>query len=107
MNRDYQAVTCDYRRVNEVGTPVSTHAFADEPIACGIMFTYEALCNLRFYDAEFKMREGHELLNRFAERYRVCHLPFALYRYRMHEANRTKDPVALEMYDALLHRNQK
>jgi hypothetical protein len=88
--------------VDEVGTPISTHRFADDPIACGVMFTYESLCNLRFYNQEFQMREGHELLRRFSEKYRVCHLPFPLYRYRMHNGNRTHDTGSLEAYDAML-----
>ena len=99
MNRDYQAVTCDYRKVNEVGTPISTHRFVDEPVACGVMFTYESLCNLKFYSEGFKMREGHELLKRFSDRYKICHLPYPLYRYRMHENNRTKDAKEVEKFD--------
>jgi glycosyltransferase involved in cell wall biosynthesis len=102
MNREYQAVTCDYRKVDEVGRPVSTHRFLDDPLACGVMFTYESLCNLRFYNKDFKMREGHELLKRFTEKYKICHLPFSLYRYRIHENNRTKDHATIAEYDALL-----
>lgn len=102
MNADYQAVTCDYRKVNEVGVRISTHRFVEEPIACGVMFTYESLCNLRFYNEQFQMREGHELLQRFAEKYRICHLPFPLYRYRMHETNRTHNGADVAEYDNLL-----
>jgi len=102
MNREYQAVTCDYRKVNEVGTPISTHRFEQEPIACGTMFTYESLCNLQFYNEDFKMREGHELLQRFAARHKIYHLPFPLYRYRVHENNRTNDHEKLATFDARL-----
>ncbi|MDF1844561.1 MAG: glycosyltransferase family A protein [Rubripirellula sp.] len=102
MNRDFQAVTCDYRKVNEVGTPLGTFRFQDEPIACGVMYTYEALCNLNFYNENYKMREGHELLRRFQERYQVSHLPFPLYRYRIHESNRTHNTEVLEKYDSQL-----
>lgn len=107
LNRDVQAVTCDYRKVNDVGTPISTHRFTDEPIACGIMFTYESLCNIGFYNEQFQMREGHELLARFSERYRICHLPFPLYRYRIHDGNRTRDKERLKAYDDLLKRRQE
>ncbi|QEF99634.1 Putative glycosyltransferase EpsH [Stieleria maiorica] len=102
MNRTYQAVTCDYRKVNEVGTPLETLKFQDEPIACGIMYTYEALCNLNFYNEEFKMREGHDLLNRFSEKYCVMHLPFPLYRYRIHDSNRTHNADEVRRYDSQL-----
>lgn len=99
MNREYQAVTCDYKKVCEVGTSISNHKFTDDPIACGVMFTYESLCNLDFYSEEYKMREGHELLKRFQEKYRICHLPFSLYRYRMHESNRTLNATEVAKYD--------
>ncbi|MGB0597100.1 MAG: glycosyltransferase family 2 protein [Rubripirellula sp.] len=102
MNRDFQAVTCDYRKVSEVGTPLETYRFQDEPIACGVMYTYEALCNLNFYNENYKMREGHELLQRFQERYQVSHLPFPLYRYRIHESNRTHNTEVLDKYDSQL-----
>ena len=67
------------------------------------MFTYESLCNLKFYSEGFKMREGHELLKRFSESYQICHLPYPLYRYRMHETNRTKDVKEVEKFDQLLN----
>ena len=102
MNQDYQAVTSDYRKVNEVGRRISTHQFVEEPIACGVMFTYESLCNLRFYSEQFRMREGHDLFQRFQEKYSVCHLPFPLYRYRMHENNRTADGDEVAKYDTML-----
>jgi hypothetical protein len=60
------------------------------------------LCNLRFYNEQFQMREGHELLQRFSEKYRICHLPFPLYRYRMHETNRTHNGADVAEYDNLL-----
>ena len=102
MNKDYQAVTCDYQKVTEVGLPLSTHAFTEAPIACGIMFTYEALCNVGFYNEQFRMREGHELLMRFSQKYKVCHLPFPFYRYRIHQNNRTHDQEHLGEYDQRL-----
>ena len=102
MNREYQAVTCDYKKVDEVGNAIVSQKFVEEPIACGVMFNYEALCNLEFYNEEYAMREGHELLKRFQRRYQICHLPFALYRYRMHEENRTNDKELVEEFDARL-----
>ena len=102
MNRSYQAIACDYRKVNEVGAPISTHSFRDDPIACGIMFTYESLSNLRFYSEQFRMREGHDLLARFTKQYELFHLPMPLYRYRMHENNRTLSAKEVEKYDAML-----
>lgn len=102
LNRTYQAVSCDYSKVNEVGTPIKVCSYQEEPIACGIMFTYESLCDINFYDENFKMREGHDLIERFSNRFKIFHLPVSLYRYRMHEHNRTNNSEELKIYDTLL-----
>ena len=41
---------------------------------CGIMYTYESLANLGFYNEDFKMREGHDLNTRFLDKYKMYHL---------------------------------
>ena len=50
MNRSYQAVACDYNKVNHVGILVENCSAESDPIACGVMFTYESLCEINFYD---------------------------------------------------------
>ena len=60
MNRHYQAVACSYKKVNEVGESMGFYSAKDNPMACGVMFTYESLCNVGFYNEDFEMREGHE-----------------------------------------------
>ena len=102
MNRKYQAVSCDYTKVNEVGTVVETCSSVDNPIACGIMFTYESLCEINFYDENFRMREGHDLINRFLKKYDLFNLPIPLYRYRIHSCNRTHNHEEVLKYDKLL-----
>ncbi len=67
------------------------------------MFTYESLCNVGFYDENFKMREGHNLLQRYKEDgYMLYNLPVPLYKYRIHDANRTKNKKEVEKYDKKL-----
>ena len=90
-NCNYQAVACDYFKVNDEGTILSRHNSEEEFIACGIMFTYESLANLGFYNENFKMREGHELKNRYEEKYQIYNLRMPLYRYRIHSSNRTNN----------------
>lgn len=102
MNRNYQAVACDYNKVNEVGVLVENCSSESDPIACGVMFTYESLCEINFYDDNFKMREGHDLIHRFLKIYRLFHLPMPLYRYRIHNQNRTSNIDQVEKYDNLL-----
>jgi len=101
-NRRYQAIACDYKKVDELGNTIGGYNFEQEPIACGIMFTYESLCSINFYNENFRMREGHDLLNRFSERFKFFHLEMPLYRYRQHGGNRTKNLDEVGRYDKLL-----
>lgn len=101
-NQSYQAVACDYFKVNDVGEVYSRHLASEEPIACGIMFTYESLCAVGSYNENFKMREGHELLKRYKERYNLHNLPLPLYKYRIHDNNRTNNKQEVEKYDEKL-----
>jgi cellulose synthase/poly-beta-1,6-N-acetylglucosamine synthase-like glycosyltransferase len=103
LNRKNQAVACDYREVNNSGDVVDYHISSlENPIACGVMFTYEALCEIGFYDEKFKMREGHDLISRFLNKFKLFYLPVPLYRYRLHGANRTNNIEEVKKYDSLL-----
>jgi len=102
MNREVQASFCDYLKVNAVGNTIGRCDAKKEPIACGIMMTYESLCNINFYNEEYRMREGHELMSRFNERYKSHHVKLPLYRYRIHESNRTHNKDEVKKYDQKL-----
>ena len=102
VSKRKQAVACDYKKVNDYGESLSTYSFKEFPIACGIMFTYESLCNIGYYNEDWKMREGHELLKRFEDKYDVGYLDIPLYRYRMHENNRSSTEEIKE-YDKKLN----
>ena len=97
-----QAVACDYKKVDDCGLPLQRYSFKENPVACGIMFTYESLCNIGYYNEEWKMREGHELLKRFTTKYEVGYLDIPLYRYRMHLSNRSSTEQIKE-YDKKLN----
>ena len=101
---NYQAVACDYFKVDDTNVILSRQNSEEEFIACGVMYTYESLANLDFYNEEFKMREGHELQNRFNKKYKIYHLRMPLYRYRVHSNNRTDDSKNTEKYDKLLNK---
>ena len=98
----YQGVACDYFKVGPTGEVLSRHSSQKEPVACGIMFTYESLCEIGFYDENFKMREGHDLLSRFNKSYKIYNLPVPLYKYRMHENNRTNNTTEVKKDDKKL-----
>ena len=97
--KSYQAVACDYFKVDDVGNVLSRHKWLDEFVACGVMFTYESLSNIGFYNEDFKMREGHELMKRFQDKYNVYNLEVPLYKYRIHDGNRTHNKKTTEIYD--------
>lgn len=102
MNRNYQAIACDYSKVNEVGVLVENCSSKKDPIACAVMFTYESLCDINFYDESYKMREGHDLITRFLKKFQLFHLPMPLYRYRIHSNNRTNNIEEVKKYDEML-----
>jgi glycosyltransferase involved in cell wall biosynthesis len=101
---NYQAIACDYFKVDETGQLISRHLSVDEPIACGIMFTYESLCDIGFYNENFKMREGHELLKRFTQKYKLFNFPIPLYKYRIHSNNRTNNEKEIKKHDRMLEK---
>ena len=90
-NREYQAVAVDYVKVDALENQISKHNVFKEEIACGITFRKECLFDIGLYDTKFKMREGHNLKERFIKKYKIGRLELPLYKYRSHEKNRTKN----------------
>ncbi|MDC0346727.1 glycosyltransferase family 2 protein [Candidatus Pelagibacter sp.] len=101
-NRHYQAVNCDYIKVNENEEILKRYNVRNNYIACGVMFRRECLFDLGLYDENFKMREGHDLLKRFLKKYKLGHLEIPLYKYRDHKTNRTKNKVSVKKYEKIL-----
>lgn len=102
VNHECQAVYCDYLKVNFHGKKIGRFDASKDFIACGIMMDYEALCSINGYNESFKMREGHDLNVRFKENFRVDHLAAPLYRYRIHDSNRTKNKEEVSVYNDML-----
>jgi len=102
MNREYQAVAVDYIKVNNFETVLSKENCLKNEIACGIMYRKECLINIGLYNEKFKMREGHEINQRFKKKFKIGRLELPLYKYRMHEKNRTKNLKRVNYFDKLL-----
>ena len=68
MNREYQAVAVDYIKVDNFETVLSKENCLKNEIACGIMYRKECLINIGLYNEKFKMREGHEINQRFKKK---------------------------------------
>ena len=105
-NREYQAVAVDYVKVDALENQISKHNVFKEEIACGITFRKECLFDIGLYDTKFKMREGHNLKERFIKKYKIGRLELPLYKYRSHEKNRTKNKINLKKYDNMLKLNK-
>ena len=105
-NREYQAVAVDYVKVDALENQISKHNVFKEEIACGITFRKECLFDIGLYDTKFKMREGHNLKERFIKKYKIGRLELPLYKYRSHEKNRTKNKINLKKYDNMLNLNK-
>ncbi len=102
MNRNYQAVAVDYVKVDQFEKMISRENCNKKEIACGIMYRRECLINIGLYNEKFKMREGHEINKRFKKKYQIGRLEFPLYKYRMHNSNRTKNIKKTNYFDKLL-----
>ncbi len=102
LNRHYQAVACDYVKVDRFENIINRFNCFDEEIACGILFRKECLFDIGLYNTEFKMREGHELRKRFEKKYKIGRLEFPFYRYRCHGSNRTNNLSEVAHYDQQL-----
>ena len=107
LGENYQAVASDYFKVDDVGRIITRHSWEEEFIACGVMFTYESLASIGFYDENFRMREGHELMKRFKEKYNVYSLKIPLYKYRIHGENRTNNKKETNQYDKKLEKTNE
>jgi len=106
MNRNHQAVAVDYLLVDVHENVLDRCDGLANEIACGVMFRKECLFEVGLYDPSFKMREGHELRKRFASKFSIGRLEFPLYKYRMHDRNRTLDKEQLKLYDERLAQAQ-
>ncbi|MDB2515433.1 glycosyltransferase family 2 protein [Candidatus Pelagibacter bacterium] len=103
MNREYQAVATDYIKVDDKEKELEKVNCLKEQIACGVMFRKECLFDIGLYNDKFKMREGHELRIRFEEKFKIGRLEFPMYKYRIHNSNRTNTKKKiLKKYDKLI-----
>ena len=107
QNPHYQAVSCDYLTVDKNETVKKRFNSRKKEIACGIMYRRECLYDIGLFNIKFKMREGHDLNQRFRKKYNIGHLEIPLYKYRDHDENRTKKTKILRKYDKKLKQKYK
>ncbi|MFN8775994.1 MAG: glycosyltransferase family A protein [Flavobacteriales bacterium] len=106
-NNSIDAVSTDYWLVDEKGAHIRHVDALNQPIACGIMFRKDYLYQIGLYDEAFRAREEEDLRIRWSSKYNIHNLPIPLYRYRMHDANLTKNEETMRMYSQLLNTKHK
>ncbi|MCC7162605.1 MAG: glycosyltransferase [Anaerolineae bacterium] len=102
-NKDALGVACDYYLMTENEKVIERRSAQASPISCGIMYRRDLFVQAGLYNPEFRHREEEELRRRMGEYYKLYYLQMPLYRYRMHENNKTKQPE-YKHYAAKLNR---
>jgi len=95
-NRDAFGVSCDYILVDEFENKIERKYAERDNISCGIMYRKDLLLKVNGYNESFRHREEEELRKRLGGFYNIHHLRLPLYRYRMHNSNKTKTPGYME-----------
>ena len=93
QNKDvYDAVKCDYFKVNDSEMIIKRCNSEKEPIGCGIIFKIDDLQRIGMYAPKKKIFEEIDLVERLSKskNFKIFRLPLPLYRYRMHNKNMTR-----------------
>ena len=106
-NNSLDAVSVDYHIVNDRGTHLKHENSEEKPIACGIMFRKDLLYDIGLYDETFRAREEEDLRIRFLKKHKIHNIILPLYRYRMHDANLTKNEKEMQKYKKKLRSKHK
>ncbi len=102
LNRNYNAIACDYLLVTDSGKLIKRFNSINDPIACGILFKKKDLITLGMYNIKFKLHEDKEIMIRFNKKYMIGRLEMPLYRYRRHKKNITNNKFNQLKYTKLL-----
>jgi len=104
IEREYRAVSCDYYTTDRFGEKIKRVSSKDFPVACGIIYHKDALFDIGLFDEGMLSREDEDLMARYLKKYKLLHLPVALYRYRDHDNNLTKDHAKMDYYAGVLEK---
>ena len=88
----FDAVKCDYYKMNDKEVIIKRCDSEKEPIGCGIIFKIDDLIKIGMYSGKKKIFEEIDLMKRLTSdrNFNIFRLPLPLYRYRMHKSNMTK-----------------
>ncbi len=109
-NSQYFSVACDYYLVDQSGMKINKISARENPISCGVMYNLKKLKQLGAYNSKFRHREEEELRYRISKNKSLknFYLNFPLYRYRMHDYNKTKQKDYIQNFkNKILKLNKK
>lgn len=104
MNKDFDAVCCDYLVIDEKEQVVERKDAEKDPIACGIMFRKDQLIDIGLYDENFLFREEEDLRKRYIKKYKIKRIELPLYRYMMHSENMTLHKEKMDFFKNVLEK---
>lgn len=85
LQNKFDAVSCDYFEVDELGRNYILKSSTKDPIACGVMFSEEVFRTLGYYNDKMKVGEDVDFMNRFKEaKLKLHNINLPLYRYVNH-----------------------
>ena len=102
INPGLDAVACDYVLTDVKEKTIKTKDCSKSPIGCGIMFKLQHLLEMGLYDKKFQYAEEEALRKKFLKNYKITRVPLALYRYRQHKNNRSKNNKMVKKYSEKL-----
>ena len=102
LNREYDAIACDYYMVDDNERRIGRFNADENPIGCGIMFKKDNLVAIGLYDENFMILGDDDLRIRYLQNYNIHRIELPLYRYRQHESNMTGDKEAVQRYQDML-----
>lgn len=97
-NHSWDAVGCDYYKVDEKEKFIKRFYFKKNPIACGVLYRRESVFKIGLYNEKFKILEDIEFRKRYLKTYNIGYVELPLYRYTMHKENMTKNKSLLNIY---------
>jgi glycosyltransferase involved in cell wall biosynthesis len=88
QNKEFDAVSCDYFKVDDNENVLSRCDGSLNPIACGVMYRTDRLIKVGGYNPNKIEDEDKELRNK--SNFKIYNIPIPLYRYRRHSNNTSK-----------------
>lgn len=92
FNDEAFGVACDYLLVDDNENVLERRHAELAPVSCGILYRRDLFVQAGLYNPDFRHREEEELRRRVGDYYQLHYLRMPLYRYRMHNHNKTKQP---------------